>query len=88
MTTHDIHIASGQVPAFENPFYFDRRGEINRETVATIAEQEGSKHGGQMMPLLMAQSGAATPREGTVGLTGSSPDGTHAAAPLRWPPRW
>ena len=50
--------ADWEVPNFELPFYFDRRGEINREGAADIAELEASKHGGQMMPMLLAESSA------------------------------
>ena len=50
--------ADWEVPNLELPFYFDRRGEINREGVADIAELEASKHGGQAMPMLLAEHSA------------------------------
>jgi len=37
-----------EVPNFETPFYFDRRGEINRETLSTAVETSLSKHAGTM----------------------------------------
>jgi len=50
-----------EVPHFEVPFYFDRRGEINRDTVSFLVEEEASKHGGQRMPLMFREAGPSPP---------------------------
>jgi len=50
-----------EVPHFETPFYFDRRGEINRDTVSYLVEEEASKHGGQRVPLMMRELSSSPP---------------------------
>jgi len=37
-----------EVPSHELPFYFDTRGEINRQTIGYAIAQEASKHGGSV----------------------------------------
>jgi len=61
-----------EVPNFELPFYFDQRGEINRETIAFEVGLEVSKHGGSSF--LDLESNQRTP---TIGSVGSNGGGTH-----------
>jgi len=40
-----------EVPTIEQPFYFDQRGEINRETIGAVIDLETSKHDGGLLGL-------------------------------------